>query len=637
MGVKSQRSISEKMLRTLESVDRLLARQSYVEAQQLLTELNQQLPNHEGILVRLGQTYYYLNEYPTYLMYCIQINKLLPNDAEHCLALAHAYLMNARLILSHRAFRQFLARWPTHEEAGRAREQFDRLDSRIKEILNELDLSGDQGYEIAVTFEEAQVLMESGKNAASIAKFNEVFKHSSRYTAAYNNISLMQFHDGKVADAMANARRVLEIDPSNFHALSNMAHFLLLSGQADEARLRVEQLKRVEKTEFDRWVKQAEACAGVCDEEGVLAALEGIEKTDLVEPGTKAFYVYHLAAVAKLRLGSKSEARVLWEKCLALAPTYSVALENLRDLDAPPAKQNGPWYFGISHWLSRRTIDEFVHESSKIQKRNVPKLKEMIQRWLQKHPSVEHAVPILFDRGDPAGRDLAISIAEILPPPTSISLLRDFAQGRKGSDKTRVLALQALDRHKQLLPGTFRFWSRGEQIEISLPDVEIYFELPDDNKPPEATRLYIESYAFLQKGEGARAIPLLKQALELAPDSPQLLNNLSAAYALAGHKKESEALAREIVERHPDYFFARIGVANRMIDRKEYKQALELIAPVANQKRLHASEVASLYNLYAQLFYVQGHFDVARFWVMRLQAIAPQDPNLTMWRKVMDL
>ena len=121
----------------------------------------------------------------------------------------------------------------------------------------------------------------------------------------------------------------------------------------------------------------------------------------------------------------------------------------------------------------------------------------------------------------------------------------------------------------------------------------------------------------------------------MVPDSPQLLNNLAASYALQGRVEESEALARRIMGKHPEYLFARTSVVHRLIDRGECEEALELLKPLAEWDRMHVLDAAALCNAYVHLMIWLGEIDEAGRWLDMLEQLNPEDSNLDRWRPIL--
>ncbi len=636
MGAKHKRTLSDKISRALSEARELMDEQKWVEARRLLTALDRQFPERDEILTLLALTHYQLKEHAAHLILCIRLSQLRPNDSERRFALANSSLTDGRTVLAYLTFRQILELWPGHEDAAKVRELLDVFESKIDLVLSAMGLADDNSCELAALHEEAQTLLAAGEYQKGIAKAEELLKRKPDYSPAYYNISLMHYFNGEVSKALAAAERALTIDPDDFHALAILSRCLLASGREEEACGQVERLKRVGSADLVRWVRQAEACAALGDDPGVVDALASAEATGLSEKAFNGYRLYHLAAAAQLRMGHEEQARKLWEKCLQVAPSETRALENLEDLDGPIHKRNGPWSFHFTHWIAPPIIEDLMNRPPHRSSRGERDRASTSRQFLRKYPHLQHVLPILFDRGDPAGRDFAVNLAGWAETPEMIAMLRQFALGQKGRDRLRIKALRIAHRLEGSDPGIVRFWSQGGWRESRLYPTEIYYGVEDDLSPA-ATELYLESYEALSDGDGVRSEKLLKQALELAPDSPQLLNNLAASYVLQGRVKESEALARQILEEHPDYLFARANIANRLIDQGKYDEAREMLKPLAEWDRMQVSEAAALYNSYIYLHFQRGELETAREWFEMLEGLAPNDFHLDRWRRVLDL
>ena len=89
-----------------------------------------------------------------------------------------------------------------------------------------------------------------------------------------------------------------------------------------------------------------------------------------------------------------------------------------------------------------------------------------------------------------------------------------------------------------------------------LPYVAGLYEQALDRDPAHVPSLAMLGALALQAGDRAAAIGYLERARAAAPDTPQVLYNLSGAYMLAGRRDEALALARRLVAldgRNPSY------------------------------------------------------------------------------------
>ncbi|MGH9847872.1 MAG: tetratricopeptide repeat protein, partial [Blastocatellia bacterium] len=451
------------------------------------------------------------------------------------------------------------------------------------------------------------------------------------FKAAYNNLSLMQYYNGQIADAIANAERALSIKPDDFHAHSNLTRYLLAEGRAEEARLYVERMKAIESGVFDKWLKQAEACATIGDDRGILDAFGGAEATGLIEKAPNGYLLCHVTAVANWRLGNEDKARTLWKKCLDLAPAFDTARENLADSRKPAGQRNGPWSFLLNHWISKQATDDLSAEAKRASKRGEKQMAPAVGRFLQKRPEVLNLLPILFERGDPSGREVAINLATWARKPETIQMLADFALSRNGPDELRMKAAHEAQAQGAPLSGTIRFWLKGEWQELRLRKTAITHE-PRGEFPPEVVRLMQEAHRAMYEQDGVKGEQLLKQALELAPDTPSLLNNLALAYILQGRKEESDELVTQIFERFPDYLFAHTHMAHRRMQEGKYDEAEEMLIPLMEREVLHTTEAAAIYNALIELYLRRGNMEFAQRYFDLLEKVDPDNMNLDQWR-----
>jgi hypothetical protein len=125
---------------------------------------------------------------------------------------------------------------------------------------------------------------------------------------------------------------------------------------------------------------------------------------------------------------------------------------------------------------------------------------------------------------------------------------------------------------------------------------------------------------------------LLKQAIEIAPDTPALLNNLAAAYGRQGKTEAARNLLAEIRQRFPDYFF---GITNEVMNlARDGKpdEAEELLKPLLQRKRLHVTEFTSLCNAQIEISIARRNRKSAQGWIEMWESVAPDDPNLEIQR-----
>jgi tetratricopeptide (TPR) repeat protein len=619
--------------RRLAEVDSFLRRRQWDEALTLLEELDHHYPNRPEVLLPLAEVTYELNDHKVHLEVCEHLHRLVPGNADITLMLGGAYLLNGRQVLALNTFRRYLQRWPDHDRAEEARQTAASLEADLDALLATAGLTGEDARQVAGLHEETLSLLEQGKYARARQVAEQLLKLRPQFAPALNNIGESWLREGRLDQAVAAARRVLGFDPDNFHALANLARYLFLSGRPEEARQTAERLRAVQSDQEDVWVKKAEAFAYLGDDRAVLEALHGYEQSGKEMFPANVGLLYHLAAVATCRQGREDEARRLWGRALREAPTLDLARDNLEDLDGPVGERHAPWSFGLPYWLPLPLFEALsAHVQRATRRGKEDAVTAEVRRFLEAHPAVAAVVPALLDRGDPDGREFAVRLAVMAETPDLLAALRDFALGQRGPDGLRIEAANAAARAGLLPTGPTRLWIQGRWQEMLLLGWELHREavLPH---PPRVEQLAREGMEALYGDDAERAEELFRQALQQAPDSPDLLNNLATAYKLQGREAEGNALIHQIHERHPGYLFARANIALEHIQNGELDRARELLQPLLERKRLHYSELAALLGAEIELCLAQGNRDAARTWLEMWESVDPDHPALAQARE----
>ena len=196
------------------------------------------------------------------------------------------------------------------------------------------------------------------------------------------------------------------------------------------------------------------------DDAGVLALFEPAQQDADIADNPM---LYHLAAVAALRLGFEADARRHWQHALNLEPGFQWAQDNLTDLRKPIGQRNGPWAFGMANWLTQKAVRDLPHFVEPAARRHHEEaVMSAARRYLREHPEVIGLVPVLLDRGDPQARDFVLHVALMADTPELNAVLHDFALGQHGTDEMRMQAAQHCTRtgvasgHAHLPPG--KWW-----------------------------------------------------------------------------------------------------------------------------------------------------------------------------------
>jgi len=632
-GAAPRRSAPPRLVAGLDETDMAMRRKRWDQARQILDDLDRRYPNRVEVLSRLIDVCYELNDVARYQVACERLSRLMPHDPDVTLMLAGAYLSTLRPMSALRTFQRFLERWPDHDQAGDVRHTVATMEGKVDDLLADLKLTGEDGIELAIQHEEMRSLLDQDRYAQARRVAERLLRHRPDFAPALNNLSLAYMAEGQLDQAIATAQRVLAFDPDNFHALSNLAHFLCMSGRLDEARQYAERLKPIESDVVDLWLKKAEALSYVGDDQGVLDAFEGAERAGHLKRPLASPMLYHLAAVAAMRLGQEDQARQYWNQALKLSPGLKEARDNLADLRKPIGERHAPWPFSLPNLVLQKTIDDLHRYLRPTSRKGSEKADtQAIQSYLSQHPEIVALVPLLLDRGDPMGRELALRIALASRQPEMQAAARDFVLSQRGPDAMRTEAAHALSDAGLLPPGPVRIWIQGEWREILLMGFELHDE-PRQEHEPQVEQWLTQANLALQRRDADEVERLLEQALEVEPDATDLLNNLAVAYELQGRIPEAEAIVRELHRQHPDHLFARTSLAKLSLLSDQIDEAKALLDPLLSRRRFHFSEFAALCSAYIQLLLAQDNRESARSWLDLWASVDPEHPEVARWRR----
>jgi tetratricopeptide (TPR) repeat protein len=381
------------------------------------------------------------------------------------------------------------------------------------DLLRDLGVAGERGLEIARLHERTLAFLSQGKYRQVRETAQELLKRQPDFPPALNNMAQSYAYEGNLAPAIATTARVLALHPENFHALANMVRYRCQQGQFDQARVFAERLKTIRADAVDLYTRKAEAASYFGDDQAVLDAFHDADHAGHLKPPLGDPLLFHLAAVAAMRLGDEAQARTYWSQALDIAPGFSLAKENLDDLSHPISERHAPWPFSEGDWISSRTIQD-LRTTLKPYARSASHdrvVADATRRFLQQHPEMVTLVPVLFDRGDPNARELALRIAKTAQTPELLAALRDFALSQRGPDRLRLDAARIASEAGLVPQGSVRMWSRGMWRELLLLDYEFH-NGPTFKHAPQVEKWLAESIRAEKANDANRAEELLQRA-----------------------------------------------------------------------------------------------------------------------------
>jgi len=629
-------SIPRRLLQGLQQAEQLAEKKRWVEARDILESLDRRYPGQPAVLTDLVNVYYELEDTRGYQSAVERLLRVEPDNDDASLGLAGSYLTNMRPVMALRAFRAFVKRWPDHERAADVRKTIAKLEKAMPQIFAELEVADDEdGWALVIQHEEMQVHLAGGRFPQVRQTAEAILRRHPNFAPALNNLSLAHWTEGRTDQAIECAERVLAFEPENVHALSNLVRFALLDGRAEQARTYAGRLRTSTAPAADKVLKQMEAFTFLGDDETVLALFDQAAGTEDRDKRFANPVLYHLAAVAMQRLGREDDARRAWKQALKIRRGFDLAKNNLDDLRHPVGQRHAPWPFPLTSWISQKGLADLEsYLKSAIPHKDEKRARPAIRRYLKKHPKVTSLLPILLERGDPRGREMAATLIRIAHTPELLEALKAFVLSPYGPDKIRLEASNFLSEQGVLPSGQARMYIKGEWQEILLIGFAIGDESEDEESlSPRLEKMAEQATLALNKRDWRRAKRWLNKALALEPDSSSLLNNLAVVYQLQGRMEEAEAMILEIHQRNPNYLFARVSLARMTIRDGDLERAHELLDPLFQRKKLHFSEFDNLSAALIELHLAEDNRDAARAWFKMWESVDPENPKLNAYRR----
>ncbi len=175
-------------------------------------------------------------------------------------------------------------------------------------------------------------------------------------------------------------------------------------------------------------------------------------------------------------------------------------------------------------------------------------------------------------------------------------------------------------------PGTFL---SNERV-LRMSTFEIHHELTVAHGN-ECDDLSDRAVAALHRRDYKRAETLLQRALKMEPDAVDLPNNLANAWFGQGRLSEGRALLKTILQRQPDYPFARLTLASMEIQAGRLDAGQEMLDKVMALKRLHYNAFAMLCDQQIRLLIQRRNVDAAGSWLKLMLQGCPEHTLTKAW------
>ena len=621
---------SQSLATDLAQAEALIRREQWLDAYSLLIRLKESHADNLEVLTHLIEVHYELGQLHQYLAVCEEFLAIKPNDARVNFLLGYAYVLNYYPLLGIQQYRYAIERWPEHTGSVEGKEHLAMIEPNISDVLASIGLSYPEDWELGILYERTRAYTEIGQAHKAIKTAQTLIEQRADFIPGHNSLALAYMANDQYEDAISTLQTTLESNLDSSLLRANLVRFLCLRGRFDEAETHKIHLLANTSTEPNDLTRKAEALAYLDDTTAITDLLATVSPDPEKEnrPVVTGLF-HHLVAVALVRQGDPVAARKQWKLALELYPDMEVAQENLDDFDMASTFKEGPWPFELNSWVENGAYQDLrqVALAMTPERTPHPALVTAVETLLADYPFINQLVPVWLKRGSPRARMLAMAIAKSHPSEPHLAALNEFVVGTYGSDAQRYHLASYLARHHQLT--TNRLWLQGEWHEnLLLVTYELVPESPTVESP-EADELLdkaMKKIALESSKAATTAEDYLKQALELEPNNPELLNNLALAYTHQGKLAESRQLTQQIIDQHPEDVDSRVAMAQLYLEEENLDAAETVLDGLLQRSKLTADEFVGLMLTRSRLLMLQGQEAMARLWFQEMLPMVQDHP-----------
>ncbi|MEO0735592.1 MAG: tetratricopeptide repeat protein [Cyanobacteria bacterium J06649_12] len=621
---------SQSLATDLAQAEALIRREQWLDAYSLLIRLKESHADNLEVLAHLIEVHYELGQLHQYLAVCEEFLAIKPNDARVNFLLGYAYVLNYYPLLGIQQYRYAIERWPEHTGSVEGKEHLAMIEPNVSDVLASIGLSYPEDWELGILYERTRACTEIGQAHRAIKIAQTLIEQRADFIPGHNSLALAYMANDQYEDAIATLQTTLESNLDSSLLRANLVRFLCLRGRFDEAETHKIHLLANTSTEPNDLTRKAEALAYLDDTTAITDLLATVPPDPEKEnrPVVTGLF-HHLVAVALVRQGDPVAARKQWKLALELYPDMEVAQENLDDFDVASTFKEGPWPFELNSWVENGAYQDLRQVALALTPERTPHpaLVTAVETLLADYPFISQLVPVWLKRGSPRARMLAMAIAKSHPSEPHLAALNEFVVGTYGSDAQRYHLASYLARHHQLT--TNRLWLQGEWHEnLLLVTYELVPESPTVESP-EADELLdkaMKKIALESSKAATTAEDYLKQALELEPNNPALLNNLALAYTHQGKLAESRQLTQQIIDQHPEDVDSRVAMAQLYLEEENLDAAETVLDGLLQRSKLTADEFVGLMLTRSRLLMLQGQEAMARLWFQEMLPMVQDHP-----------
>ena len=461
--------------------------------------------------------------------------------------------------------------------------------------------------------EEGLRRMKAGEFEKAITLFQAaILKAPFVYTAA-NNLALCLFVTGKLGEAVRVQSESRSASPfPNPFGLVNQATFLYVNGDEDGARRLLDEALEVPLPSADACVKVCETLARFKRHQAIL------DVADASEYGRDPAVCF-FTGVAAANLGDRSRAQLELRRVNSghfKADWVRRYLQNLKEGSSPHTIR-GDWPYLSAYEVCPLSVVE-------------AEFKRDQTAWLARRVVVDFFEAFLNEEFDKA--DSAMQALRFATHPDATALLWMIAKGSFGPDSLRMDALGCLQERGEIEPQQrLEVLCDGKRREVVLSGTKLS---PDfrfgDPLPPEVDTIYAAAVeAGTKKNPDWAALgKIYQRVMAQVPGFYPARFNYVVSLLYRRRMKEAERILIELVEKHPEYLFARAALLQLLLDGGRKKEADTLVEAYVAPAETHPGAMIAWLTVLVPYHEQRKDFELAFKYAQQAYQIAPDNPKV---------
>jgi len=272
----------------------------------------------------------------------------------------------------------------------------------------------------------ARKLLEEGKFMEASEYLERAIEASPDSTAPRNNLSLACYYLGELEKAVEIAQDVLSRDPSNVHALCNLAVFYQHLGQKEHLQRILKGLRKLYPLYFDHSFKLA-TTMGILGEHTTAYRLfrQLLRWSDRSDKA-----LLHCLAAAAANLGFHEKARRIWEEVQALDPDSDIPAFFLKKVNEAIATgrpmQTASYQYHIPFHEQFKIMKEQLQDGKLGAWRNDPVIRSSLF-WALRNGDLETKMQVIQAFALIADKEVEHALREFIAQPGEIEQLKQLA------------------------------------------------------------------------------------------------------------------------------------------------------------------------------------------------------------------